>query len=136
MTQSAAATGSLAPSVTYGLAFGHDPTIAGSSSSSSSSSSASSGSGGSSTLAGQLGRVKVGDTVTKGQVLAVADSASATPALSRPVQPGDRQARLASDEGGLTAVDKAMARLSITQAEQQLSNARVERIRDPAAEQR
>ena len=39
VTQSAAATGSLAASVTYGLAFGRDPAIAGSSSSSSSSAS-------------------------------------------------------------------------------------------------
>ncbi len=121
VTQSAAASGSLAASVTYGLAFGHDPVIAGSSSSSASSS----GSGGSTTWPVSSVSVSVGDTVAKGQVLAVADSASASQALSAAQSNlAIAQARLASDEGGLTAIDKAMAKLSITQAEQQLSNAR------------
>ncbi|HEY7938096.1 MAG TPA: HlyD family efflux transporter periplasmic adaptor subunit [Candidatus Limnocylindrales bacterium] len=130
VTQSSAATGSLAPSITYGLAFGRNPVVVGSSSSSSASSSSSSGSGtgsggSSTTWPVSSVSVTVGSVVTKGQVLAVADSASATQALSAAQSNlAIAQARLASDEGGLTAVDKAMARLSITQAEQQLSNAR------------
>ena len=122
VTQSAAATGSLAASVTYGLSFGQDPVIAGSSSSSAASNS---GSGGSTTWPVSSVSVKVGDTVAKGQVLAVADSASATQALAAAQSNlAIAQARLASDEGGLTATDKAIAKLSITQAEQQLSSAR------------
>ena len=124
VTQTAAATGSLAASVTYGLAFGRDPVIAGSSSSSSSSAS-NSGLGGSTTWPVSSVSVHVGDTVAKGQVLAVADSASATQALATAQSNlAIAQARLASDEGGLTAINKAIAKLSITQAEQQLSNAR------------
>jgi len=124
VTQTAAATGSLASTVTYGLAFGHDATIA---SSSSSSSSSSSGSGGSATTWPVSSvNVTVGATVTKGEVLAVADSSSATLALSSAQSNlAIAQARLASDQGGLTPINKAMARLSVTQAEQQLSNARV-----------
>jgi multidrug efflux pump subunit AcrA (membrane-fusion protein) len=124
VTQSAAATGSIAPSATYGLAFGKDPVIAGSSSSSSSSSAASNNSSTSWPVSSVS--VKVGDSVTKGQVLAVADSASATQALSAAQSNlAIAQARLASDETGLTPINKAMAKLSITQAQQQLSNARV-----------
>jgi multidrug efflux pump subunit AcrA (membrane-fusion protein) len=124
VTKSAAATGSIAASATYGLAFGKDPVIAGSSGSSSSSSS--NAAGGGSTWPVSEVRVKVGDSVTKGQVLAVADSASAMQALSAAQSNlAIAQARLASDQAGLTPINKAMAKLSITQAEQQLSNARV-----------
>jgi multidrug efflux pump subunit AcrA (membrane-fusion protein) len=124
VTESADATGTLAPTVTYGLAFGKDASIAGSSSSSSS---ASSGSGGSSnTWPVTAVNATVGVTVTKGQVLATADTASASLALSSAQSNlAIAQARLASDRGGLTAIDRAMARLSVTQAQQQLSNARV-----------
>src|SRR5664280_770455 len=123
VTQSAAATGSLAASATYGLAFGKNPVIAGSSSSSSSA--ASNNSSATSWPVSSVS-VKVGDSVTKGQVLAVADSASATQALSAAQSNlAIAQARLASDQGGLTAINKAMAKLSITQAEQQLSNSKV-----------
>lgn len=121
VTQSAAASGSIAASATYGLAFGKDPVIAGGSSSSASSAA----SGGSSWPVSEV-RVKVGDIVTKGQVLAVADGSSATQALAAAQSNlAIAQARLASDQGGLTPINKAMAQLSITQAEQQLSNARV-----------
>lgn len=121
VTQSAAATGSIAASATYGLAFGHDPVIAGSSSSSS----AASG-GSSATWPVSSVSVNVGDVVTKGQVLAVADSASATQALAAAQSNlAIAQARLATDQGGLTPLNKAMAQLSVTQAEQQLANARV-----------
>ena len=123
VTQSAAATGSLAASATYGLAFGKNPVIAGSSSSSSS---AASNNSASTSWPVSSVSVKVGDSVTKGQVLAVADSASATQALSAAQSNlAIAQARLASDQGGLTAINKAMAKLSITQAEQQLSNSKV-----------
>ncbi len=120
VTQSAVATGAVAPHATYGLTFGHDAVIAGSSSSSNNSAA------GSSTWPVSAINVKVGDKVTKGQVLAVADSATATQALSAAQSNlAIAQARLASDQAGLTPLNKAMAQLSVTQAEQQLSNARV-----------
>jgi multidrug efflux pump subunit AcrA (membrane-fusion protein) len=120
VTRSAAATGSIAASTTYGLAFGKDPALAGSSSSSSTGAGSSSSTWPVSSIS-----VNVGDTVTKGQVLAVADSASAMQALAAAQSNlAIAQARLATDQGGLTALNKAMAQLSVTQAEQQLANAR------------
>jgi len=119
VTQSAAATGSIAASASYGLAFGRDPIIAGSSSS------AASG-GGSTTWPVSSVSVNIGDVVTKGQALAVADSSAATQALAAAQSNlAIAQARLATDQGGLTALNKAMAQLSVTQAQQQLANARV-----------
>jgi len=68
------ATGSVAPSAIYGLAFGSQPQLVASTTSSSSSSSGTGG--GASTWFVKTVSVSVGDIVTKGQVLAVADSSS------------------------------------------------------------
>src|SRR5450759_2984511 len=74
------ATGSVAASATYGLAFGSQPQLVTSSSSNSSSSSSSAG-GSSSWLVNSVA-VAVGDRVTSGQVLAVADTSSVDSALA------------------------------------------------------
>lgn len=88
-----AATGTIAATTTYGLAFGE--TAHPSAASSSSSSSSNSGSGNSSvTWPVSTVKVKVGDTVTKGEVLATADTSD----LSSQILDADRANRIASTQ--------------------------------------
>jgi len=114
------ATGSLAPATVYGLSFGQVPTLV----TSSSSSSSSSGSG-STVWPVKTVNVVVGQVVQQGDVLATADDVNATPQLAAAqANLAAADAKLATDQAGATAADKASAKLSITQAEQQLGNAR------------
>ncbi|MDR3545190.1 MAG: hypothetical protein P4L30_05425, partial [Candidatus Limnocylindrales bacterium] len=113
------ATGNIAPSSIYGLAFGSQPALVASSSSSSSSSA-----GGSSTWLVKSVTATVGQSVKKGQVLAAADpsSVNATLAIAQ-ANLAVAKARLATDKGGLSATDRAAAALSIQQAQQSLAQA-------------
>ncbi len=119
---SAVATGSVGPSATYGLAFGRDPAIAGSSSSSSSSSN---GTGGSTTWTVTRVDVVVGDNVTKGEVLAAADADDAQLQLSiAQANLATAEAKLTEDEAGITKADRAVAQDQVNQASHQLAVAR------------
>ena len=110
------ATGSVAPSAIYGLAFGSQPQLVASSTTSSA--------GGSSTWFVKSVNVAVGDSVTKGQVLAVADSSSVTSTLAiAKAGLAVAKAKLATDKAGLSKADRAAAAISITQAQQSLAQA-------------
>src|SRR5664279_4121501 len=119
------ATGSVAPSSIYGLAFGSQPQLVSSTtSSSSSSSSSSSGASGSSTWLVKTVSVAVGDSVTAGQTLAVADSSTVASNLAiANANLAVAKAKLATDKGGLSATDRAAAAVSIQQAQQSLAQA-------------
>jgi len=123
----ASATGSLQAVTTYGLRFGEAPRPASSSTSSSASSSSASSGSGSSTAVWPVSTVTVavGDVVTRGQVLATADTSDAnTQLLLAKANLAAAQARLASDKAGADPVTRAQAADSIKQAQQQLSSAR------------
>lgn len=130
VTKTAVATGAVQATQSYGLAFGSDPQIVSSSSSSGSGASGSgsgaSGSGGSSiTWLVSSVDVTVGQTVTKGQTLAVADAGDAqTQLTSAQAQLTAAQAKLSADQGGGTATQKQSAAAQITSAQNQLANAR------------
>src|SRR5664280_1255704 len=116
------ATGSVAPSSIYGLAFGSQPQLV--SSTASSSSSSSSGASGSSTWLVKTVSVAVGDSVTAGQTLAVADSSTVASNLAiANANLSVAKAKLATDKGGLSATDRAAAAVSIQQAQQSLAQA-------------
>jgi multidrug efflux pump subunit AcrA (membrane-fusion protein) len=116
------ATGSVAPSAIYGLAFGSQPQLVASTTSSSSSSSGTGG--GASTWLVKSVNVAVGDSVTAGQTLAVADSSTVTSTLAiANASLAVAKAKLATDKGGLSATDRAAAAVSIQQAQQQLAQA-------------
>ncbi len=119
------ATGSVAPSSIYGLAFGSQPQLVSSAASSSSSSAgSSSAAGGSSTWLVKTVAVAVGDSVTAGQTLAVADSGTVASTLAiANANLAVAKAKLATDKGGLSATDRAAAAVSIQQAQQQLAQA-------------
>jgi macrolide-specific efflux system membrane fusion protein len=128
VVKSAVATGAVQATQTYGLAFGSDPQIV--SSNASSSSGAGSGSGGSGGGSGitwlvSSVNVTVGQTVTKGQTLAVADTGDAqTQLAAAQAQLSAAQAKLAADQGGGTASQKQSAAAQVTSAQDQLANAR------------
>src|SRR5664280_186592 len=116
------ATGSVAPSSIYGLAFGSQPQLV--SSTASSSSSSASGASGSSKWLVKTVSVAVGDSVTAGQTLAVADSSTVASTLAiANANLAVAKAKLATDKGGLSATDRAAAALSIQQAQQSLGQA-------------
>lgn len=115
-----AATGTVQAATTYTLVFGSAPTIA--------SSTSSSGSNGASTGAGWTTAsvtATAGQAVKVGDVLATADPATAQlDVVVAEANLSSAQARLATDQAGLTDTAKAAARLQVTQAQQQLANAR------------
>ena len=120
VVKSVVATGTVGPVATYSLAFGSLPAV-----SSSGSSSSSSGSG-SSTVTWNVLTVSatIGQAVKKGDVLATADPADATLALTiTKATLASAEAKLTSDQAGLNATDKAVAQLSVTQAQASLSQA-------------
>jgi RND family efflux transporter MFP subunit len=115
------ATGTVAPVATYSFSFGSAPAT---SASASSSSSASSGSGGgSSSWIVDSVNVGVGQQVKAGDVLAAADTTSADLAVTvAQANVASAKSRLKTDTAGVTATDKAAAKLQVTQANQQLAN--------------
>jgi multidrug efflux pump subunit AcrA (membrane-fusion protein) len=115
----AVANGTISAAVTYGLSFGADPHIV----SDSSSSAAGSGSWLVKTV-----NVNVGQKVSAGDVLALADDSDARAALQLAQANLDAaQARYDTDSGGLSETDQQSAQLSVTQAEQQLASAKQSR---------
>jgi multidrug efflux pump subunit AcrA (membrane-fusion protein) len=118
------ATGAVQAATVYGLRFGVNPDIV-------SSAGTTSGTGGTTNAAGSAGSasgssiawpvltvpVKVGDRVSKGQVLATADAAAAQLALSSAQATlAAAQAKLATDQGGPDALTLAQARNSLSQS--------------------
>jgi HlyD family secretion protein len=117
------ATGTVAPVATYAFAFGSAPSTT-TSSASSSSGAASSGGGSSSWIVDAV-NVKVGQQVKAGDVLATADTTSADLAVTvAQANVASAKARLKTDTAGVTATDKAAAKVQVTQANQQLANAK------------
>jgi multidrug efflux pump subunit AcrA (membrane-fusion protein) len=135
VTQQVVATGSVRSAATYNLAFGADPVLSASTSSSSSSSassasSASSGASSGSWLVKSV-VVAVGDRVTKGDVLATADTTNAKAAVDlAKANLAVAKARLAVDKAGLTGAERAAAYDSIRQAQQQLKVAKQSRTQN------
>lgn len=127
VTESAVASGSLVAATTYSLSFGSAPksTSASASPSTSSTSSAASGGTGSATWPVTAVNVVLGDVVKAGDVLAVADDASAQ--LQLEIAKADLAAaksKLKTDEAGADATTRAAAKDSVTQAATQLAQAR------------
>ena len=118
------ATGTLAARSTFGLSFGSAAQLVLSTgSSSSSSSAASSGAGGATYLVDTV-KVKVGDTVKKGEVLATADTSDLQVQLEiAQANLAAAKARLVSDQGGPTADIRAAAAQAIQQAQLAYSGA-------------
>jgi RND family efflux transporter MFP subunit len=111
------ATGSARSAVTYDLAFGSDPVLSGGT-----------GAGAGTSWLVESVSVGVGDRVTKGDVLATADTASAEAAVEvAKASLAVAEARLAVDKGGLTSAERAAAYDSIRQAQQQLAVAKQSR---------
>ena len=111
------ATGSARSAVTYDLAFGSDPVVSGAT-----------GAGAGTSWLVESVSVGVGDRVTKGDVLATADTASAEAAVEvAKASLAVAEARLAVDKGGLTSAERAAAYDSIRQAQQQLTVAKQSR---------
>ena len=114
----AVANGTVSAALTYGLSFGADPHIV--------SDSASASGGGTWLVKGV--NVTVGQKVTAGDVLALADDSDAQATLQLAQANLDAaQARFDTDSGGLSQTDAESAQLSVTQAEQQLASARQSR---------
>jgi membrane fusion protein, macrolide-specific efflux system len=136
VVKSVVATGSVGPVAVYSLAFGSNPTASSTTSTGStgSSSSSSNGSGSSNTTwLVQAVNASPGLAVTKGTVLATADTSSAQLALTvAQANLASAQARLTLDQGGLSATDKASAQLSVTQAKQALAQAQTARSQTTA----
>jgi HlyD family secretion protein len=133
VVSSATATGNLASAHVYSLSFGQAAQLSSASSTSSSSSSSATGSGGL-TWPVKTVLVTVGQAVKAGDTLASADDSAANLALTIALANlSTASARLATDQTGLNATDKAAAKLSITSAEQQLANARQNRTDNAAA---
>jgi multidrug efflux pump subunit AcrA (membrane-fusion protein) len=113
VTQQVVATGSVRSAATYSLAFGSDPVL----------SASTAGTGGSSAGSWLVTgvTVAVGDRVTKGDVLATADTANAKAGLDlAKANLAVANARLAVDKAGLTGAERTAAYDSIRQARQQL----------------
>ncbi len=132
VTKSVVATGTVGPVAVYSLAFGSNPTASSTSSTGSTGStgsSSSSGSGNSSTTwLVQSVNATPGLAVTKGTVLASADTSSAQLALTvAKANLASAQARLSTDKAGLSKTDRAAAALSVTQAKQSLAQAQSSR---------
>ncbi len=122
-----AATGSVQVASAYNLAFGSAPAAAAASSSSSSSGSGSGSSSSSGSSSWNVTAVNAtpGQAVKAGDVLAVADGTTATLAVTIATANLDAAtAKLALDKRGLSANDKAAAKLQVTQAQTSLANAR------------
>jgi macrolide-specific efflux system membrane fusion protein len=127
VVKSVVATGTVGPVAVYSLAFGSNPTASSTSSTGSTGSSSNSASSGTTWLV-QTVNATPGQAVTKGTVLAVADTSSAQLALTvAQANLASAQARLTVDQGGLSKTDKASALLSVTQAKQALSQAQTSR---------
>lgn len=124
VVKSVVATGTVGPVAVYSLAFGSNPTASSTTATGSTgSSSNNSGSTGTTWLVKGVSATP-GQAVTKGTVLATADTSSAQLALTvANANLASAKARLASDKGGLSATDKAAAALQVTQARQSLSQA-------------
>ena len=119
VTQSSVATGTVAASTVYGLKFGVNPDVVASSSTTSGGGGTISGTGGNNsnlTWPVQSVSVKVGQTVTKGQVLATADDTAAKLALT------SAQANLDAAQAKYQT-DANPDALTIAQAKNQLSQA-------------
>jgi multidrug efflux pump subunit AcrA (membrane-fusion protein) len=115
----AVANGTISAAVTYGLSFDADPHIVSDSSSSA---------GGSGSWLVKNVNVSVGQKVTVGDVLALADDSDAQAALQlAQANLEAAQARYDTDSGGLSETDQQSAQLSVTQAEQQLTSAKQSR---------
>ncbi len=122
VTATAVATGNVAPSATYGLAFGSQPQLVTSTLLGSSGTTTSAGS--SSNWLVKTVNVTVGQSVKKGAVLAVASSSSVTATLATAkASLAVAKAKLAADQAGLDPTDRAAAALSIQQAQQSLAQA-------------
>lgn len=118
VTDEAVADGTVAAARTYGLAFGSDAQIVGSSSSSSSSS------GSSGTWLVKDVNATVGQKVNAGDVLASADTTDPQNALDlAQANLAAAQAKYDADTGGPTSNDQQSAQISVDQAQQQLEAA-------------
>jgi len=114
VTQQVVATGSLRSAAIFDLAFGADPTLA------TDAGATGTGASGVSWLVTSVS-VAVGDSVTKGDVLATADTGNAKAALDvAKANLAVAKARLAVDSAGLTGARRSAAYDSIRQAQQQL----------------
>jgi RND family efflux transporter MFP subunit len=123
----AVATGTVAATRVYGLAFGADPHIADSTSDSSANGS------GTTWLVDDVS-VLVGQNVTAGEVLATADTTEAQRNLDLAQANLDAaQARYDADTGGISESDRDQAQIAVDQAEQQLESAK--QSRDETARQ-
>ncbi len=117
-----AATGSVAATTTYSLAFGGPAALATSTASSTATAGAS---GASVTWTVATVDATPGQAVATGDILATADAANA--ALDVAVAEAalsSAESRLATDKAGLSAADKEVAKLQVTQAKQSRSQAR------------
>src|SRR5205814_821457 len=113
VSRSAVATGTVAVAQTFGLSFGSPAAYVTAGSSSSSSSSGSGGSGSSSFFVSAVS-AKVGDPVTKGTVLASADTSTLQVTLDvATANLAAAKAKLQTDQGGATADVVASAQDSI-----------------------
>jgi HlyD family secretion protein len=120
VVQQAVATGTVGPHATYAMAFGVQPQIVSGASTSSPS--------GSSTWKVTSVSVSVGDAVTSGDVLAVADDSNAQIALQiAQANLTAAQAKLSDDEAKPTASDRSSANNQLAQARQSLSSAKQDR---------
>ena len=113
----AVATGTVAATRVYGLAFGADPYIVDGSSDDSN------GAAGTAWMVNDV-NVTVGQKVAAGDVLAIADTAEAQRNVELAQANLDSaQARYDADTGGLSDSDREQAQISVDQAEQQLESA-------------
>lgn len=131
VTEEAVASGTIAAATTYALTFGSEPTLtqAGSSAAASTSATGSTASGGSGsssvTWPVTAVNVSVGDVVKAGDVLAEADPLYADLQVTIARANLDAaEARLKTDTGGADALTRKIARSSVTQASNQLAQAR------------
>ena len=119
ISSTATATGTIAASTVYGLKFGSAADIVSTVATTSGAGGSTSNSSGASSLTWpvQTVSVKVGATVTKGTVLATADSTAAQLALaSAQATLASAQSKLATDQGGPTALTLAQAKNQLNQS--------------------
>lgn len=129
VTEEAVASGTIAAASSYALSFGSEATLttAGSASSSSSSTASASGGGSGTSVTWPVTevRVAVGDGVKAGDVLATADPLYAELQVTIAQANLDAaEARLETDTVGADALTRKIARSSVTQASNQLAQAR------------
>jgi multidrug efflux pump subunit AcrA (membrane-fusion protein) len=128
VVKSVVATGTVGPVAVYSLAFGSNPTASSTTATGSTGGSGSNSSNSSTTWLVKDVSATPGKAITKGTVLATADTSSAQLALTvAQANLVSAQARLSTDKGGLSKTDKASAALSVTQARQSLSQAQSSR---------